>query len=181
MARNSRKDLQRVGSGTETILPDETDEEFLIFREKFLAELAPNTEYARSIATDIVFAVWDIQRHRRLLAANIRSEYKRQAERILAGGPGYLQTGSAELIDNLSYFVSDLMAKQPDAIAELAKRGTTPSELTAVVFEGRAATVKYHETRIADLERRRSRLMAEYERLQAASKSRYIEDAVELG
>ena len=41
-------------------------------------------------------------------------------------------------------------------------------------------TVNYHESRIADLERRRGQLMAEYRRLQAASMVEDIEVAVEV-
>ena len=180
MARNAGKGIRRHRSKTETILPDEADEKFTAFSEKFLAELAPKTEYANSIARDVMFAVWDIERHRRLLAAMITSQYKRQAERIFAGDPVHPGADSGDQIDNPWDLVTDLVANKPDAIAELARRGSTPSELTAAAFADRAVTVNYHESRIADLERRRGQLMAEYRRLQAASKEEDIEVAVEV-
>ncbi len=65
--------------------------------------------------------------------------------------------------------------KDPVALEVLAKKGLTLSELTAAAYEARSSSVEYHEARIADLERRRARLMADFERLQQKSKPRDIE------
>jgi hypothetical protein len=180
MAKSPSKNVTPYGWPTETILPDENDSEFVSFADELMVELAPRNQYARSLATDIVCAIWDIQRHRRLLGSAVRGEFKRQAVDVLTRGVPRAKLATAELIDTANDFSRDLLAKVPEALEVLARHGMTVSELTAAAYEARASTVAYHETRIADLERRRAKLMSDFDRLQQVARPRDIEDAVEV-
>lgn len=180
MAKSPSKKTTPYGWATETMLPDEDDGAFVELLDALMTELAPKTEYARSLATDIVYIIWDIQRHRRLLRSVVRGEFKRQARDVLTHGAPQMKLASSEMLDAVTDFPRDLLVKDPVALEVLEKKGLTLSELTAASFEARSASVEYHETRIADLERRRARLMADFERLQQRSKPGDIEDAVEV-
>ena len=180
MAKSLSKKTTPYGWAAETLLPDEDDGAFVALLDALMIELAPKTEYARSLATDIVYIVWDIQRHRRLLGSVVRGEFKRQARDLLTRGVSSMKLASAEMLETVSEFPRDLLMNVPEAVKVLADKGLTVSELTAAAFDSRAASVEYHETRIADLERRRARLMADFERLQQRSKPGDIEDAVEV-
>ena len=180
MAKLPSKKTTPYGWATETMLPDEDDGAFVELLDALMTELAPQTEYARSLATDIIYIVWDIQRHRRLLRSVVRGEFKRQAQNLLTRGVSQFKLASAEMLDAVIDFPRDLLEKDPAALEVLDKKGLSLSELTALAYEARSASVEYHETRIADLERRRAKLLSEFERLQSMSKPRDIEDAVEV-
>jgi hypothetical protein len=180
MSKPAKRRSAAYGWAIETTLPDESDETFIAFESAMMRELAPKSEYARSLASDILHASWDIQRHRRLLAALVRGEVRRQVESIASSHVSGQGAAEEEELNRESVFAAALLRKDPTALEVLAKEGKTFSELTAAAFESRAYSVDYHETRIADLERRRCRLMAEYERLQTIGRERIIEDAVEV-
>lgn len=175
MPNLTRKERPIYGWVTETILPDESDEEFNRLSTKLIEELSPKTGYALSLATDIVYAIWDIHRHRRIVTALVRSEFKRQAEAALPT-PRHRRD-----LDELPDIGRRLLERDPDALNELAGKGLSLSEITAAAYDARSSSVAYHETRIADLERRRDRLFDAYNRVQPLSKSAEIEDAEEIG
>lgn len=180
MAKSPSKNVTPYGWPTETILPDENDGDFVSFADALMIELAPRSQYARSLATDIIYAIWDIQRHRRLLGSAVRGEFKRQATNVLTRGVPRVKLATAEMMDTVNEFPRDLLAKVPVALEVLEQHGMTVSELTAAAYDARASTVAYHETRIADLERRRAKLMSDFERLQSPARPRDIEHAVEV-
>lgn len=180
MSKPAKTRAVLYGWVAETTLPDENDESFFAFSEATMRELAPTSEYARSLATDIIHASWDIQRHRRLLAALVNSEYNRQVEAFASKLVSQQMEASAEAIDQTIDLTAAILSRDPAALDVLAQHGKTISEFTAAAFESRGTSVEYHETRIADLERRRGRLKSEYERLQSIARQQLIEDAVEV-
>lgn len=178
-ARPTHKTKSLGQAGLDCLLPDEDPDEFIALRDGLVAELAPVTEYQRCLAINLVMVEWEIQRHRRLMAAAIRDEFRKSA--------GALPTPDAPPFKILSddwaetQLGRDLLAGDRRALAELKKLGVTLPELSASAFANRFTTVAYHEGRIADLEKRRRSLRPEYEALKAKRPpADDIEDAVEV-
>lgn len=153
-----------VGFGAEAhLLPDESAEAYRSLREEILAELKPKTARQRLVADNLVNLEWDIARHRRMLAAVTRSEFRRQAESAMGEQTRFSNT----LPIAESQFGSKLLSGDASAEKKLAQKGVTISELTAAAMLARGETIAYHEGRIADLERRRRFLQADYNQLTA--------------
>ena len=178
-ARPTPKTQSLGQAGLDCLLPDEDPDEFIALRDSLVAELAPATDYQRRLAISLVMVEWEIQRHRRLMAAAIRDEFRRSA--------GALPKPDAQQFKILSddwaeaQLGRDLLAGDKKALADLKKWGVTLPELSASAFSRRFTTVAYHEGRIADLERRRRLLRPEYEALKARRPPNDdIEDAVEV-
>jgi hypothetical protein len=166
--------------GLDTLLPDEHVAAYKALRDSLLEEFAPMGAYQLSLAMNLVAIEWDIARHRRLLAATLREEFRRQSLGVRDyGAPGKSQSHITRS-DDLS-FGRAILAEARDAIPALAKSGVNLSEITAAALSSRLDTVAYHEGRISDLERRRRSLREDYERLKAKRKPpEDIEDAVEV-
>jgi hypothetical protein len=183
-------------SGLDYLLPDEDPATFTEFRDALLEELVPRSAYQKCLAMNLVGIEWDIVRNRRLLAAAIRDAFRRQATFIASRemmGLTDLSTGAAgdmeDAADNAydeadaeyyaERFASELTDRKPKALAELAEAGVSPSEIVAAAQSHRATAVAYHEDRIAELERRRRALLADYETLKSRRlAAEAIEDAV---
>lgn len=166
--------------GLDTLLPDEDVAAYKAFRDSLLEEFAPKGAYQSSLAMNLVAIEWDIARHRRLMAATLREELRRQSLGVRDyGAPGKAMSHITRS-DDLS-FGRGILAGARDTIPVLAKSGVTLSEITAAALSSRLDNVGYHEGRIADLERRRRSLREDYERLKAKRKPpEDIEDAVEV-
>ena len=148
------------------LLPDEDFEEFRRFSDAILQELAPRGAYQRHLATNIVHIEWDQQRHRRLLAAVLQTEFRALAAGVAEMGvPGR----ASALFSVRSHFDlgRSLLAHEAEGEEVLRKAGVTRSEITAAALLARRETVAYHEARIGDLERRRRQLLADYDRYKA--------------
>lgn len=166
-------------SGLDCLLPDEDPDAFIALRDSLIAELAPVTDYQRLLAMNLVMVEWEIQRHRRLMAAAIRDEFRKGAGALPK--PGGLPFGFT--LDDWADTQRgrDLLAGDKQALAELKKQGVTLPELSAAAFAKRFTTMAYQEGRIADLEKRRRSLRQDYEALRAKRlPTDDIEDAVEL-
>jgi hypothetical protein len=180
-------------SGLDYLLPDEDPATFTEFRDALLEELAPRSAYQKCLAMNLVGIDWDIGRNRRLLAAALRDEFRRQATLIAMrelAGRVYLSSDAAggsedgeEHESDKDYadcyaeqFASDLTDRKPKALAELAETGVSCSEIVAAAHSQRATAVAYHEGRKAELERRRRALLVDYETLRAR---RLAADAIE--
>jgi hypothetical protein len=180
-------------SGLDYLLPDEDPATFEEFRDALLEELAPRSAYQKCVAMNLVGIEWDIGRNRRLLAAALRDAFRRHAasvaERELAGRaylPSDAAGGTGDASEDVydedyaqcyaEMFASDLTDRKPKALAELAQTGVSRSEIAAAAQLYRATTVAYHEDRIAELERRRRALLADYETLKSR---RLAADAIE--
>ncbi len=166
--------------GLDTLLPDEDVAAYKAFRDSLLEEFAPQGAYQSSLAMNLVAIEWDIARHRRMMAATLREEFRRQSLGVRDyGAPGKAMSHITRT-DDLS-FGRGILAGARDTIPVLAKSGVTLSEITAAAMSSRLDNIAYHEGRIADLERRRRSLREDYERLKAKRKpAEDIEDAVEV-
>jgi hypothetical protein len=166
--------------GLDTLLPDEDVAAYKALRDSLLEEFGPMGAYQLSLAMNLVAIEWDIARHRRLMAATLREEFRRQSLGVRDyGAPGKSQSYVTRS-DDFS-FGRGILAGSRDTIPVLAKSGVTLSEITAAAMSSRLDAVGYHEGRIADLERRRRSLKDDYERLKAKGKPpEDIEDAVEV-
>lgn len=167
-------------AGLDTLLPDEDVADYKAFRDSLLEEFAPEGAYQSILAMNLVAIEWDIARHRRLMAATLREEFRRQSLGVRDyGAPGKAMSHITRP-DDLS-FGRGILAGSRDTIPFLAKSGVTLSEITAAAMSSRLDNVGYHEGRIADLERRRRSLREDYERLRARRKPpEDIEDAIEV-
>lgn len=162
------------------LLPDENPEAYRRLRGELLAELSPRGAFQRRIAENLVDAEWDIQRHRRLMAALLRTEFRVQAGGVFeAGSPGQRQFSLDRRSDVEHGHL--LLAGDDAALSAVTEAGVSLSEITAAAVVRRSDAVAYHEGRIADLERRRRFLLADFERLQARQAgAREIVDAEEV-
>lgn len=166
------------------VLPDEDPKAFSELKASLLEELSPQTALERIIANDILNVVWDIDRHRRLMAATIRTAFFEQAEGAFVNGkPGRL-SASYYTRDGLTQFTEGLRSKDEEerskAEAILDAKSVSKAEIAAAAFISRESPVAYHEARIADLERRRRHLMNEYETLKERRRAKEAETAVPL-
>lgn len=165
--------------GLDFLLPDEAIAEFVRLRDGLIAELDPGTEYQRCLAMSIVMAEWEIIRHRRLLAAAIRDEFRDQAAAVLthrSPGSRYYEDSRLNTVVGRS-----LLAGDAKTLSKIRQSGVPLPEITAAALNQRFTTVAYHEGRIADLEKRRRSLRPEYEALKAKRPPvDDIEDAVEV-
>jgi len=153
------------GSGR-YLLPDEDLEEFNQFSDAILQELAPKGAYQRHLATNLVHIEWDIKRHRRLLSAVLRTEFRELAEGVADKGvPGRATISFA--VHSEFNLGRSLLAHESEAEEVLNQTGVSRSEITAAAVLARRETVAYHEARMGDLERRRRQLLADYDRLKA--------------
>lgn len=179
-------------SGLDYLLPDEDPATFTAFRDALLEELAPRSAYQKCLAMNLVGIEWDIGRNRRLLAAAFRDEFRRQATMIAGrelAGRAYVSSdavGDADEAYDKNYaayyaelFANELTDRKSKALGELAETGVSLSEIVAAAQRYRASAVAYHEDRVAELERRRRALLADYETLKSRrSAADAIEDAV---
>jgi len=167
-------------AGVDTLLPDEDVAAFKALRDSLLEEFAPRSTYQFCLAMNLVSIEWEMARHRRLMAATLRQEFRHQAHGVITrGAPGksFHNVGHVDAVD----FGRGVLAGSPETIPVLAKAGVTVSEITAAALSSRLDAVCYHDGRISDLERRRRNLREDYERLQAKrSPPDTIEDAMEV-
>lgn len=149
-ARPTPKTKSLGHAGLDCLLPDEDPRAFITLRDSLVKELAPATEYQRLLAISLVMVEWEIQRHRRLMAAAIRDEFRKMAGSLPrpydSTATGFFnEWGRVQL-------GRELLAGDKRALAELRELGVELPELSAAAFSKRFTTVAYHEGRIADLE-----------------------------
>lgn len=161
------------------LLPDEDLDEFTCFSDAILQELAPAGVYQLHLATNLVQIEWDILRHRRLVPAALRTEFRELADGVAEKGrPGRTSTSFA--VHSELHLGRLLLAHDAEGEEILSQTGVLRSEITALAFAARSETVAYHEGRIADLERRRRHLLADYDRFRARKSVHDADDAVEV-
>jgi hypothetical protein len=172
-----------VGMGAH-VLPDEDPKAFSELKASLIEELSPQTALERIIANDIINVVWDLDRHRRLLAATIKTAFFEQAEGVLVDGKPGRPSPAFYRSDSRGAFIDRLRSsddeKRSKAEAILDAKSVSKAEIAAAAFISRESPVAYHEARIADLERRRRHLMNEYVRLQEKRITRDAQTAVRL-
>ena len=167
MSKINRQGRSINGADVRHLLPDEDPEEFQALWGALISELAPQTAFQRRVAVSVINVEWDMVRHRRLLAAALRTEFCSQAGLIeQARDPGRFMTITQSPFRDTNIGRALLRGDAKEA-EKLRQLGVTMSELTAAALISRSDTVAYHEARIADLERRRRQLMADLEIMKA--------------
>lgn len=176
MSKINRQGRSINGADVRHLLPDEDPEEFQAHSAMLISELAPQTAFQRHVALSIINVEWDMLRHRRLLAAALRTEFCNQAGLIeQARDPSRLTAINQSPFRDINAGRA-LLRGDAKAIEKLTQSGVTISELTAAALISRSETVAYHEARIADLERRRRQLTADLEIMKARNTSGDIVD-----
>ena len=150
---------------TDHLMPDEDPDDYLALTHELLKDMAPATARQKLVARSIIDIEWDIIRHRRLIAGITRLEFCRQVS-VTTGRDAY-NSSTAPIVKSE---LGQLLLKG-DAASQrtLATYRVTEADLTAAAIMVRSETIAYHEGRIADLERRRRALLADYDRLTSRS------------
>ena len=124
-------------------------------------------DYRRGLVINARNAIVHLVRHRRLVAATLRTEFWSQAGLIEQGrDPGRFTTITQSPFRDTNIGRA-LLRGDAKEVEKLRQLGVTKSELTAAALISRSDTVAYHEARIADLERRRRQLMTDLEIMKA--------------
>lgn len=169
------KDTVAEGVRVDHLLPDEDLRDYLTFRQELVDELEPKTSRQRLVAQNIVDIEWDIRRHRRFIAGVIKIEFCRQVDASTGG--------SVRDIEATPIVRSDLgkLLLRGDAASHrtIATYRVTTEELTAATIMVRGEMIAYHESRIADLERRRRSMMADYDLLTSRSTPTKVTSSME--
>jgi hypothetical protein len=156
------------------IFASEKGEDYTALRAAMFAELAPRTAYEASLAENLVRYEWEMARLQRFRDTAILAEFRNLALRaLLTGEPtGYIRDGAATEDDHL--LIRDLVSLDLEErlLAEsdyVARCRWAPADLFGLAY-ARASGVTKMEERVADLERRRRILRADYADLKNASK-----------
>jgi hypothetical protein len=148
------------------LLPDEDPDAYLQLVAETLDELVPRSPYERRLAVNLAQIEWELARHRRLLAAAVRTGFREQA--IATGKhrtPGHDPANflSHDDTTGLSYnLLSDDPVKRQKGDDRLKDLQVTRSEITAAAYHFACEQISWHESRISDLERRRRILRSDF-------------------
>jgi hypothetical protein len=163
------------------IFASEKAEDYAGLRAAMFAELAPRTAYETSLAENLVRYEWEMARLQRFRDTAILAEFRNLALRaLLTGDPtGYVR--AEDVKDDDRALVRDLVS--PDLklrfkAEEEFREGSDwdSADLFGLAY-ARASGVTKMEDRIADLERRRRILRADYADLKTASTYSAADDA----
>lgn len=174
MPRKSTKSLATKPASfatLDTLLPDEDPREFAALTDSITSELQPRTAYQSCLVMNIVQVEWDIRRHRRLLAATIKTAFAQQASGVYDNGePAAIKSFYSTKPERQEFLDQIKSADEEDRKAAdvvLRARNVTRAQITAAAFASREAAVSYHEARLSELERRRRSLFECYEAIRS--------------
>jgi hypothetical protein len=183
------KMAQQVVSPTEIIadltapriFASEKAEDYAALRGTLLEELAPRTVYEGTLAENLVRYEWEMARLQRFRDTAILAEFRNLALRaLLTGDPtGFMREGTATEDDRLlirDLVSSDLTERLQAEDDYRVRCAWEPADLFGVAY-ARANGVTKMEDRIADLERRRRILRADYAALKAACRHSAADEA----
>jgi hypothetical protein len=163
------------------VFASEKAEDYAALRAALFAELAPRGAYEAALAENLVRYEWEMGRLQHFRDTAILAEFRSLALRaLLTGSPtGIIREGSKTEDDHL--LIRDLVSLDPqerhDAEKDYVRRcDWDPADLFGLAY-ARASGVTQMEDRIADLERRRRILRADYMALKAASPHRTVDEA----
>lgn len=163
------------------IFVSEKAEDYAALRAALFAELDPRTPYETSLAESLVRYEWEMARLQRFRDAAILAAFREVAlKALLTGDPtGLLRDRTATEDDHL--LIRDLVSPDPEErrLAEKdyqARCTWDPADLLGPAY-ARASGRSAMEDRVADLERRRRALRADYAALKAASRCSFATDA----
>jgi hypothetical protein len=156
------------------IFASEKAEDYTALRAAMFAELQPRTTYEASLAENLVRYEWEMARLQRFRDTAILAEFRNLALRaLLTGDPtGYIR--AEDVKDDDRALVRDLVSPDLKVRFKAEEEFREGSDWDSADLFGlayaRASGVTKMEERIADLERRRRILRADYADLKNASK-----------
>ena len=163
------------------VFVSEKAEDYAALRAALFAELAPRGAYEAGLAENLVRYEWEMARLQRFRDTAILAEFRSLALRaLLTGSPtGIIRQGAGEEDDHL--LLRDLVSLDPeerrDAEKDYVRRcNWDPADLFGLAY-ARAGGVAEMEERIADFDRRRRILRADYMALKEASRHRTVDEA----
>ncbi|MCU4653741.1 hypothetical protein N8I71_12930 [Roseibacterium sp. SDUM158016] len=164
----------------EDVLPGEDLVAREQLKEAYLEELNPVTAYEWSLADQLANYEWEIMRHRRMRDATVLLKYQRLATNVIMEGDPNHDAWVSEIDEETRLFALDLTSKDPQTRQEaeaafLQETQWHPHQLLALA-SGSSEEAKHHDTKIADLERRRRALRKDYDELKVTH-ARVVEDA----
>jgi hypothetical protein len=163
------------------VFASEKAEDYAALRAALFAELAPRGAYEAALAENLVRYEWEMARLQRFRDTAILAAFRNLATRaLLTGSPTgiYLEAAKTEDDDLLIRDLVSLDAEERrDAEKDYVRRcNWDPADLFGLAY-ARAGGVAEMEDRIADLERRRRILRADYMALKEASPHRTVDEA----
>jgi len=154
------------------LFPDEDPVVFQGLRSALLQDLVPVSAYERVLAENLVSLEWESLRCRNRRDALIWAEYRTQAINAFQDGLFYsfLATEPDPKAKALGF---DLVGSDPEkrtvAESKLAELEISPTELLAKAWASVARLIDPLERMLAEIEPRRRKLRADYDRLIALS------------
>ena len=182
-ARSDVQTLAEAISPVPTLLADERVEDHEALSTALWADLAAVGAYERALARNVIHIEWELLRHQLIRNARIRTMTRDRLARALS----YRDTDFAlsEPTAEDSKTAHACLAGDADARARIEQRlgeiCLTLDEVVAAAHADAADETDHHERRIADLERRRRRLMDDHGRLKAARLRAPADDAEIVG
>ena len=157
-------------------------------RDAYFAELAPQTPYEKSLAVNLVRYEWDIARLQYFRDTAVFAEFRELAlNALMTRDPkGHIERSNRPTYADrllVGHLVSPDQEVRREAEEVFVKRCPwSPEDLFGLAYV-RASGMSTLEARIADLERRRRTLRADYDALKAVRARGAVEDAevVEAG
>lgn len=152
---------------TPQILPGENPEAFEAFKTQLIDDLNPSSAYERLMAEQLFLLELDLNKHRALRDALLLSEVREMS----VGAFQKNKVGRVTLDEDEEArdLARDLVSQEPSrragALDQLADREITPYEIAARAHAQVLKHLEYHDTQIAELEKRRRRLRKDYDEL----------------
>lgn len=149
------------------ILPGENPQAFEVFKAALISDLDPRSAYERLMAEQLVLLEFDLNKHRALRDALLLSEIREMSVGAFQKNKvGHVHFDEDEEARGLA---RDLVSQEPTrragALEQLSDREITPQEIAARAHAQVLKHLEYHDSQIAELEKRRRRLLSDYEEL----------------
>ncbi len=163
---------------------DEDPAEFESIRNALIADLDPGTPYETMLAENLVALEWESFRHRRLreglLLSALRQEVVGKLGQVGRNGISLPEQDrvSAEFTALLDAVSKDEGGRRSKFEKDLKSANTTLTELVALAYSRAGDALAAHETRLAQLELRRRRLLQDFKALKQVRLTRGEQQAV---
>lgn len=157
------------------ILPGENPQAFEVFKAELIDDLDPRSAYERLMAEQLVLLEFDLTKHRALRDALLLSEVREMSVGAFQKNKvGHVHVDEDEAARGLAHdLVSQDPSRRAGALEQLADREITPHEIAARAHAQVLKHLEYHDSQIAELEKRRRRMLGDYEELKESARRKY--------
>jgi hypothetical protein len=166
-------------SAPPVLFPGEDEETYESLRDAFLADLAPQSAYERSLVDDLINLEWEKVRHRRLRDRLVLNAARKEVAKVLDPAStafGALEGPSADARLKAELFVGPDPVERQRVADELRELLREPEEIMALAYRSVSDAVGVHERKLAEIEGRRRKLMRDIQDLRA-SRAQVVEPA----